>query len=189
MDQLRAMKRFYEAGHARKEVAEKFNVPYGSVYKFLKRVGTKFQAGATWNRNDKYKDARKLYESGMSINQLCRHYNYTDSGAIWRILTSRGTKMRPQARRGKDSNLFRGGEKAEMRAIAKANYEISMGRLIPQPCEVCGFFGSVKGGRRGVLAHHSDYSKPLSVNWLCHKHHQEWHRNNVAIASASKKVN
>jgi len=45
------------------------------------------------------------------------------------------------------------------------------GRMIRQPCEVC---GEVK-----AQAHHGDYSKPLDVRWLCTKHHAEWHRRNT----------
>jgi len=37
------------------------------------------------------------------------------------------------------------------------------GRLIKQPCEVC--------GEKKAQAHHDDYSKPLDVRWLCRKHH------------------
>lgn len=39
------------------------------------------------------------------------------------------------------------------------------GRLQRQPCNVC---GNLK-----VEAHHEDYSKPLSVEWLCFQHHRE----------------
>jgi hypothetical protein len=41
------------------------------------------------------------------------------------------------------------------------------GRLIRQPCEVCGALN--------VEAHHDDYSKPLTVRWLCRRHHLEHH--------------
>jgi hypothetical protein len=41
------------------------------------------------------------------------------------------------------------------------------GKLIKQPCEVC---GSLE-----VEAHHDDYSQPLKVRWLCRKHHLEVH--------------
>ena len=40
------------------------------------------------------------------------------------------------------------------------------------PCIVCG------DGKK-VEAHHSDYSKPLDVDWLCSKHHALWHRHNI----------
>ncbi len=42
------------------------------------------------------------------------------------------------------------------------------GKLIKQPCEVC---GEVK-----VEAHHPDYEKPLGVNWLCTSCHVEIHK-------------
>jgi hypothetical protein len=42
--------------------------------------------------------------------------------------------------------------------------EIRSGRLIKQPCEIC---GDLK-----VQAHHDDYAKPLEVRWLCKKHHR-----------------
>ena len=41
------------------------------------------------------------------------------------------------------------------------------GRLIRQPCQVC--------GEEKSQAHHHDYSKPLDVHWLCRKHHLEEH--------------
>jgi hypothetical protein len=43
---------------------------------------------------------------------------------------------------------------------------IKDGKLIKQPCEVCG---------TKAEAHHDDYSKPLDVRWLCRKHHLEHH--------------
>lgn len=48
------------------------------------------------------------------------------------------------------------------------------GRLVRQPCEVC-------GATEKVQAHHDDYSKPLDVRWLCPKHHAEWHKHNEPI--------
>ena len=46
------------------------------------------------------------------------------------------------------------------------------GRLIKTPCEVCG--EKVKR----VYGHHDDYRKPLSVRWLCGKHHRREHLKN-----------
>lgn len=45
---------------------------------------------------------------------------------------------------------------------------IARGKMHKKPCEVC--------GESKVDAHHSDYSKPLQVHWLCRKHHMEYHR-------------
>lgn len=40
------------------------------------------------------------------------------------------------------------------------------GKLIEQPCEVC-------GGKAEM--HHEDYDRPLDVRWLCRKHHMAEH--------------
>lgn len=58
--------------------------------------------------------------------------------------------------------------KQEKKAIH--NYVASMimkGRLVRQPCEVCGKVAS--------QAHHEDYNNPLGITWLCHQHHYELH--------------
>ena len=44
------------------------------------------------------------------------------------------------------------------------------GRLLKEPCEVC--------GSEVVHAHHDDYAEPLSVRWLCDEHHNQWHMEN-----------
>lgn len=45
---------------------------------------------------------------------------------------------------------------------------IRSGKLVRQPCEVCGTTARIH-------AHHEDYSKPLEVRWLCGFHHRELH--------------
>ena len=63
--------------------------------------------------------------------------------------------------------------KPHHRVRVKANNAIRSGKLIKQPCEVCGCLK--------VEAHHCDYNKPLDVMWLCKKHHVEWHKSNTPI--------
>lgn len=41
------------------------------------------------------------------------------------------------------------------------------GKLVRMPCEVC--------GEAKTHGHHDDYSKPLTVRWLCPSHHREHH--------------
>lgn len=53
-------------------------------------------------------------------------------------------------------------------AHVATNNAIRDGRIIPQPCEVC--------GATKAQAHHDDYSKPLDVRWLCTTHHAEHHK-------------
>jgi hypothetical protein len=51
------------------------------------------------------------------------------------------------------------------------NNAIRDGRMVRQPCEVCG---------EKAQAHHDDYSKPFDVRWLCTTHHGEVHRRYAA---------
>ena len=51
-------------------------------------------------------------------------------------------------------------------ANRKLNYEIRMGRLVPEPCFICGDKG---------VGHHPDYDRPLDVTWLCPTHHRQLH--------------
>jgi hypothetical protein len=55
-------------------------------------------------------------------------------------------------------------KRAANQAVSNA---VRDGRLVRQPCEVC--------GAEKAEAHHDDYSKPLDVRWLCRKHHLEHH--------------
>lgn len=48
-------------------------------------------------------------------------------------------------------------------------YAIRQGKLVRGPCVVCGEINGVDG-------HHTDYTKPLEVVWLCKPHHREEHR-------------
>ena len=55
-----------------------------------------------------------------------------------------------------------------VRATYLTSNAIRDGRLVRQPCEVC-------GTTENVQAHHDDYSKPLDVRWLCFVHHRQVH--------------
>ena len=59
-------------------------------------------------------------------------------------------------------------------AELKAGKAIMRGKLLKEPCFVC--------GATDVEAHHPDYSEPLSVVWLCVDHHKEihWHMKEAA---------
>lgn len=53
----------------------------------------------------------------------------------------------------------------KVRAHIAVYAAVKRGHISRNPCEVC---GEIK-----TQAHHDDYSKPLSVRWLCKKHHVE----------------
>lgn len=56
----------------------------------------------------------------------------------------------------------------KVRARGEVLKAIRKGVLVKRVCEVC--------GSRKSQAHHDDYSKPLSVRWLCQQHHADAHR-------------
>lgn len=58
------------------------------------------------------------------------------------------------------------------------NNAIRSGKLSRQPCFICG---------KKAEAHHPDYSRPLSVTWLCPEHHKEAHRQAAEILYAAGK--
>lgn len=58
--------------------------------------------------------------------------------------------------------------KEAYRARQIVRMRVYRGTMQKLPCQVC--------GDPNTQAHHSDYSKPLEVLWLCHKHHQQLHR-------------
>lgn len=58
----------------------------------------------------------------------------------------------------------------KVKAQTMARKAISRGEIIRLPCEVC--------GSEKTHAHHDDYAAPLSVRFLCVRHHAIWHAEN-----------
>ena len=56
----------------------------------------------------------------------------------------------------------------QMKARAALNNAIRRKLITRKPCEKC--------GDQKTQGHHPDHSKPLSVVWLCKKHHDELHK-------------
>lgn len=77
-----------------------------------------------------------------------------------------------KSEKGKAAHLaanqaYRKKNKDKFSAQNKVNNAIRNGKLQKQPCFIC--------GSMDVQAHHHDYSKPLSVIWLCEDHHLWMH--------------
>ncbi len=66
----------------------------------------------------------------------------------------------------------------ERKVRSKTDHAISSGKLVRQPCEIC--------GDPKTDAHHDDYNKPLEVRWLCRSCHKKWHDNNKPIRSSEE---
>lgn len=60
-------------------------------------------------------------------------------------------------------------------ARRKVQTEIEAGRIQRGSCSIC--------NSPNAEAHHSDYSKPLDITWLCDKHHGQIERINYAQTS------
>ena len=121
--------------------------------------------------------AVRMYAQGSSIEQVAAAFKISRQ-AMWKILKRRGVRFRAQKRSGKDNPFYRHGrgyDAAQKAAVVKVSKAVRAGKLIPQPCEVCGVSKTASDGRRAVHAHHDDYSKPLEVRWLCKQHHDELH--------------
>ena len=79
----------------------------------------------------------------------------------------------PKRRKARVESLRR-RDPIKRRATYLTSNAIRDGRLVRQPCEVC--------GAEKVEAHHDDYSKPMEVRWLCRKHHLDIHGKKMRVS-------
>ena len=63
---------------------------------------------------------------------------------------------------------FKENNRLKKQAHWNVRNQIKRGHWVREKCAICGAFPA--------HAHHSDYSKPLDVDWLCKMHHEAWHR-------------
>lgn len=78
-----------------------------------------------------------------------------------RIFTAEHKANLSKALKGK---LYTTDHKLKKLARDLLNTAIKRGKVIKKSCEVC--------GNPKADGHHSDYTKPYLVNWLCKKHHK-----------------
>jgi hypothetical protein len=77
-------------------------------------------------------------------------------------------EYRKTERRKQVVKEWQGRNKEKRAAHVAVGNAVRDGKLIKQPCEVC--------GKDNAQAHHDDYSKQLDVMWLCTEHHAERHK-------------
>lgn len=80
----------------------------------------------------------------------------------WEV-SDRGRQLRSERRKAD-----RNANKVKYRAYRQINKLIHEGFIERMPCEIC---GELNGN-----GHHTDYTQPLVVVWLCPKHHANAHR-------------
>jgi hypothetical protein len=80
-------------------------------------------------------------------------------------------QKRPEvkARIRANKSLYRQREDVKVKNTAReyTNHKIRAGAITREPCAFC--------GKEQTEAHHPDYSKPLSIVWLCSDCHRELH--------------
>lgn len=94
------------------------------------------------------------------------------------IFTRRQTHRKLWNKKHPDSirrSVERWHDKNPIKTAALKIYRAALqkGSLKRKPCMVC--------GEKKSHGHHADYSKPLSVVWLCPLHHKEVHRGRISI--------
>lgn len=72
----------------------------------------------------------------------------------------------PEAK-AEENRLWRLKNKEKIKAHSTLTYALKKGKIIREPCEVC--------NEEKSHAHHTNYSEPLNVKWLCSIHHKLEH--------------
>ena len=77
------------------------------------------------------------------------------------------TRPAPRASKHRRQAAWRERNPLKVWAHAALRSALNRGLIEKQPCDVCGDAESE--------AHHSQYHEPLTVRWLCRKHHKQVH--------------
>jgi hypothetical protein len=85
----------------------------------------------------------------------------------------RSRSLRRRQWRSRFEPLQRQRHPEKYRAHTAVNNAIRDGRLVRQPCVVC--------GENRVEGHHPDYDNPLHVVWLCPDHHRMVHTSALSV--------
>jgi len=131
--------------------------PIGSEWAEWRRTGRKLCPGC----RERKPMAEFQWDAGRSRPYgWCKGCSYKSHRAWLRTPAGRRSTRKynqhPERRRRNTVRMF-------------TNAAVRLGILVRQPCQVEGC--SVKK----VQAHHTDYSRPLEVEWLCRRHHAATH--------------
>ncbi len=108
------------------------------------------QCGVEKELSEFYKDKTRKDGLRRWCKDCCKVYNRSETGRKANRIYHR-------------NNLNHEREKAHH----KVDYALRIGKLVrPEHCESC-------KKKRFAEAHHEDYSKPLTVRWLCTECHSE----------------
>lgn len=119
---------------------------------------------------DYYKEYDRKRANDPKRVEMRRKYGQTEAG-----LKSKSKSKKKYIEKNKDKvlekqRIYRKLNQKKVKAQEAVLYNIKIGNLKRGFCEIC--------GKEKTEGHHDDYNKPLSVRWLCSKHHREWHKIN-----------
>ena len=80
----------------------------------------------------------------------------------------RQRRAKPPSASAEYQAKYKEANREKVRARGMVYDHIRRGKMKRGFCEVC--------GANKANAHHDDYSRPLSIRWLCHIHHGTEHR-------------
>lgn len=131
---------------------------------------TCFKCGAKKARTEFYRHSKMkdgLLGKCKACTKLDMKIRSKDPDARVRIAEYERSRFKTEHRKAKAIQYQR-----KMRQTSPEKYQarcavsnaVRDGRLTRKPCEIC--------GNPKSQAHHTDYSQPLSVRWLCFEHHR-----------------
>lgn len=165
-DQVAELITRYRDGESILSLAKYFNKTHPSILRYLKNAG--IETRAQGHHRLKLTETQSLglleeYSSGVTIPELVRKFNIGYASIVRRLKLANLYTETPV----KKSILTR-----ELRnKIRTARREYS--KTKPSKCESCSRVADLHG-------HHDDYTKLLSVRWLCRVCHKQWHKHNYA---------
>ena len=114
-------------------------------------------------------EIKYLFSTGMSQAAIAKTYGVTRQ-YVSLILKGSGLTNAPRKIIPMSAERRKELKDKAYRLVKSA---IKAGLIKPSVCEVC-------GQQEMVHAHHDDYRFPLTIRWLCSRHHAAWHARNRA---------
>lgn len=140
--------RQYRLSHATQIAAYRQSEHYKALIGGYRESGKLAQSRRKWRQSEKGKLAGRRERQSESTRRTKRKYAHSPAG----LKAQRAARRRNPQKRS---------------ARVAVNNAIRDGRLTRLPCEHC--------GNPKSQAHHSDYSRPLDVTWLCFRCHKNQH--------------
>ncbi len=112
--------------------------------------------------------AKKVYAKTDNAKRLKVVWARSEAG----LDSAKKSNAKPARLQAINQNVKRWNKENPVKKGAqnKVAMAITSGALVAGCCEDC--------GETKAQAHHDDYSKPLTVRWLCAYHHSQWHKLN-----------